>query len=140
MILRATATETGGELLEMGSVYARPFPSRPPAHHHRQKRFEALCGAPRAARRRRGAGALRAGEVLAVPPGTPHEMWAESGRTRVSWRTYPAPKTEAFFEILWGLARDGRTTGRGVPNLPQMAVIARGYSDESRLAKPPYPV
>ncbi len=52
----------------------------------------------------------------------------------MSWRTYPALKTEVFFEILWGLARDGRTDERGVPSLPQMAVITREYSNEFRLA------
>ena len=58
----------------------------------------------------------------------------------MSWRTYPALETEAFFEVLWGLARDGKTNRHGVPGPLRMAVIARRYADEFRLANPPYPV
>lgn len=61
-------------------------------------------------------------------------------RTRVNWRTYPALETEEFFRVLWGLALDGKTDRRGAPNLLQMAVIAREYRDEFRLAQPPYAV
>lgn len=49
-------------------------------------------------------------------------------------------KTEAFFEIVWGLAKDGKTNEKGVPNLLQVALIAREYADEFRLASPPWPV
>ena len=141
LVFRATARETGGELLEVESVYTKPSPSRPPDHYHphQEEHFEVLSGALRV----RVGGEereLRRGDVLVVPPATPHEMWAERGGTRVSWRTYPALKTEAFFEILWGLARDGKTDERGAPNLLRMAVIAREYANEFRLAKPPYPV
>ena len=141
LIFRATARETGGELLDVESVYTKPSPSRPPSHYHphQEERFEILSGALRV-RVGDKERELREGDVLVVPPGTPHEMWAESGGTRVSWRTYPALKTEAFFGILWGLACDGKTNARGAPNLPQMAVIAHEYSDEFRLARPPYPV
>ena len=67
-------------------------------------------------------------------------MWAEKAGTRVNWQTRPAMKTEEFFESIWGLARDGKTNEKGVPNLLQVAVIASEYADEIRLASPPWPV
>jgi uncharacterized protein YbjT (DUF2867 family) len=74
-----------------------------------------------------------------------HELLLGAGRfldrlpggTRVNWRTRPAMKTEEFFETIWSLARDGKTNEMGVPNLLQVAVIAREYAGEVRLASPP---
>ena len=34
IIFRKTTADTGGELLEVESVYTRASPSRPPAHYH----------------------------------------------------------------------------------------------------------
>ena len=67
-------------------------------------------------------------------------MWSEEAGTRVNWQTRPALKTEAFFETLWGLARDGKTNDKGVPNVLQAAVIAREYEQEYRLISPPQAV
>jgi len=66
-------------------------------------------------------------------------MWAESAGVRVNWQTRPALRTEAFFETVFGFARDGKTNETGIPNLLQAAVIVRSYADEFRLAKPPWP-
>jgi hypothetical protein len=44
------------------------------------------------------------------------------------------------FETIWGLAKDGKTNEGGVPNLLQVAVIAREHADEYRLVRPPWPV
>jgi hypothetical protein len=41
---------------------------------------------------------------------------------RVDRQTRPAGKTEAFFELVWGLARDGKVNQNGRPNLLQSAV------------------
>ena len=141
IVFRKTADETGGELLEVEAVYTKPTPSRPPVHYHprQRERFEVLSGRLEVlvdGERR----TLVEGEVLTVQPGTPHSMWAEETGVRVNWQTRPAMKTGAFFETLWGLARDGETSERGTPNLLQMAAIAREYADEFRLASPPWPV
>lgn len=141
IVFRKTAGETGGDLLEVEAVYTKPTPSRPPLHYHprQSERFEVLSGTLEVlvdGKRR----ALAEGEVLTVPPGTPHAMWSEESGTRVTWQTRPAMKTEAFFETLWGLARDGETNAKGAPNLLRMAVIAREFADEFRLASPPWPV
>lgn len=138
LILRKTARDTGGELLELESVYTKASPSRPPPHYHprQEERFEVLSsevhtqisGEERT---------FREGDVFVIPPRTPHTMWAEEAGVRVNWQTRPALKTEAFFETLWGLARDGKVNDRGVPNLLRAALIAREYREEYRLVSPP---
>jgi hypothetical protein len=42
-----------------------------------------------------------------------------------------------FFETFFGLAKDGKTNSKGLPNLLSMAVILREYRDEVQLARPP---
>src|SRR5215216_7625962 len=141
IIFRKTADDTGGELLEVESVYTKPTPSRPPAHYHphQEERFEVLSGRlnvlVEGEQRSYGEG-----EDFVVPPGVSHEMWTDEAGTRVNWQTRPAMKTEAFFETVWGLARAGKTNEKGVPNLLQVAVLFREYEDEYRLSKPPWPV
>ena len=57
----------------------------------------------------RGAQIGGRGDTLEVPAGTPHTMWnAGPGRARAVWQTRPALKTEAFFEMVWGLAQGER--------------------------------
>ena len=141
IVFRRTAAETGGDLLEVEAVYTKPTPSRPPVHYHpyQRERFEVLSGRLEVmvdGKER----TLGEGEVLTVPPGTPHAMWSEETGTRVNWQTRPAMKTGSFFETLWSLAGDGETDESGAPNLLQMAVIAREFADEFRLARPPWPV
>lgn len=138
LIFRKTARDTGGESVEVESVYTKPSPSRPPPHYHphQEERFEILSGEvhTRIGSEERTFGE---GEVFTIPPRTPHTMWAEEAGVRVNWQTRPALKTEAFFETLWGLARDGRVNDRGVPNLLRAALIAREYREEYRLLSPP---
>ncbi len=141
LIFRKTARDTAGDLLEVESVYTKPTPHRPPAHFHplQSERFEVISG--RLGVHLNGEErTLEEGEVLIIPPGTPHEMWAEEAGARVDWQTSPALNTEAFFETLWGLAKDGKTNEKGVPNLLRVAMFAREYEDEFRLANPPWVV
>jgi quercetin dioxygenase-like cupin family protein len=141
IIFRQTSGDTNGALLEVESVYTKPTPSRPPNHYHpgQEERFEILAGELRALIGGEGK-TLREGEILLIPPGTPHTMWAEAEGVRVNWQTQPALETETFFETISGLSRDAKTGEKGTPNLLQAAVIAQAYSDEFRLASPPWPV
>ena len=59
---------------------------------------------------------IGAGDTLDVPAGTPHAMWNPGpGRARAVWQTRPALKTEAFFEMVWGLAQAARS-GEEMPD------------------------
>jgi quercetin dioxygenase-like cupin family protein len=141
IIFRRTSGDTNGELLEVESVYTKPSPSRPPAHYHpaQEEIFRVLAGELHAAIEGRER-ILKGGETLVVSEGTRHEMWAEEAGVRVNWQTRPALRTEDFFETLFGLASEGKTNEKGVPNPLQAAVIARKYADVFRLASPPWPV
>jgi quercetin dioxygenase-like cupin family protein len=138
LIFRKTTGDTGGSLLEVESVYTKPSPSRPPTHYHprQEEIFEVLSGRINVAvvgKER----TLGEGETLTIPPGVPHEMWTTEAGVRLNWQTRPAMKTEAFFETVWSLARDGKTNNKGVPDLLRAALIAREYDDEFRLTSPP---
>jgi quercetin dioxygenase-like cupin family protein len=138
LIFHTTAGDTGGELLEVESIYTEPSPSRPPLHYHprQEERFDVLSGELHALIRGEER-QLKVGEILVIPRGIPHSMWAQEAGTHVIWQTRPALKTEAFFETIWGLAKDGKTNDKGVPNLLQAAVIAQHYAQEYLLVSPP---
>jgi quercetin dioxygenase-like cupin family protein len=96
-----TASETGGELLEMEATYAGTG-ALPPEHlHPRQaERFVVLEGTMRAI----VGGNERfydAGESFEVPAGTRHQMTAD-GPARMRWEVRPALRTAEFFERLYG--------------------------------------
>jgi mannose-6-phosphate isomerase-like protein (cupin superfamily) len=137
LVFLQTTEDTKGELLEVESTYAAGG-QQPPVHYHpaQEERFEVLAGTVEILLGD-GVRTLRQGEVLSVPAGSPHSIWSQTGG-RVNWQTRPAGKTEAFFELVWGLARDGKVNQNGRPNLLQSAVLARAYRKEWRLARPPY--
>lgn len=139
LVFLQTTADTGGELVEVESTY-QAGGQQPPVHYHpgQEERFEVLAGTVEILLGE-GTRTLREGEVLTIPAGTSHSLWSMTGG-RVNWQTRPAGKTEAFFELVWGLARDGQVDRRGRPNLLQSAVLARAYRQEWRLARPPYPV
>jgi quercetin dioxygenase-like cupin family protein len=138
LIFRRTTAETGGEILEVESVYP-PGSDEPIPHFHpnQTEEFEILAGQVGVridGEERR----LSPGERLTIAPGQVHTFWnaRDDEEARVVWRTIPALKTETFFETLWGLARDGRTNAKGAPGLQQFAVLAQEYDDEFRLPRP----
>ena len=104
-----TAADTGGEVLELESTWAWAG-RRTPEHVHpeMEERFEVLEGEARI----RVAGEerpVRTGEVVRVPPGTPHEAWnpaENTARLRLEFR--PALRWEEFVDRLFALAREDR--------------------------------
>lgn len=138
LVFRRTTAETQGALVEVEAFY-QPTSIAPPAHVHPQQeeRFTVLSGSIMvrlAGQEQR----YQAGETFCVPAGTAHEMWNESAaETRLLWQTLPALHTEAFFEVMWGLAQAGKTNQAGLPNLLQLAVIMRRYRHEFRAVRPP---
>src|SRR3954468_13474586 len=128
LIFKRTAADTGGELLEVESVWEQHGP-QPPAHLHpsQEEHFEVLEGTLQVeidgARR-----ALSEGDRIVVPAGTVHSMWNEGpGTARAAWVTHPALRTEQFFERAWGLAA-------GTVDERLGATLLEDFSDEFRLA------
>jgi len=78
------------------------------------------------------------GERLHVPAGTAHDWWnagEEEAHVRVEIR--PGARFEEMAINLFGLAQDGKTNSKGMPNLLQAAAFAREFSDVLYFTKPP---
>jgi hypothetical protein len=104
-------------------------------HPKQEERFE-VSGAPVSFRVAGKERLYQPGEVAVVPPGTPHVWWNPSDQeaaTLIQFR--PALDTETYFETFFGLAADGKAGKNGLPNLLQLAVLARAYRNE--MALPP---
>jgi quercetin dioxygenase-like cupin family protein len=80
----------------------------------------------------------KAGETVRVDPGTPHTFW-NAGETDARFRTEirPALQFESLIETMFGLANDGKTNRKGMPNPLRLAVIANAHFDVVRLPFPP---
>jgi quercetin dioxygenase-like cupin family protein len=131
----ATARDTDGELLRIEHVF-EPGGFVPAAHIHpkQEERLEVLSGSPRF-RIVESERAAEPGDVLTVPPGTPHTWWnAGNEETRMLVEFRPAFRTETLFETLYGLARDGKLNKRGAPNPLLAAVLVKEYADEVSVA------
>jgi quercetin dioxygenase-like cupin family protein len=138
VVWRRVARETNGELVE-GDLFARPggHPAAAHVHPNQKERFGVLAGSIKL-RVDDDETTLGAGEWAEVPVGRPHTWWNESHEdAHVLLQVSPALRTEMFFETFFGLAKDGKTNSKGLPNLLSMAVILREYRDEVRLARPP---
>lgn len=131
------AADTDGRLV-MGEMILPPGGSVAAEHVHpnQEERYEILAGELRVQvdGRERRAGP---GDRVVVPVGRPHVWWnagTEDARFRVE--VTPALRFETFIETLFGLASDGRTDGKGIPDPLQLAVLMRAYREEIRLARP----
>ncbi len=81
---------------------------------------------------------LQAGESVLVEPGTAHKFW-NAGDTPARFVTVvrPALQFEQLIETMYGLAADGKTNKKGMPNPLRLAVIAKEHFDDVRLPFPP---
>jgi len=106
-------------------------------HPYQTERFEVLSGTLGV----KAGGArqeLAAGDSVVIEPGTPHMFW-NAGDDTLCFRAEvrPALQFESLIETMFGLATDGKTNRKGMPNPLQLAVIARHHFDVVRLAGVP---
>jgi quercetin dioxygenase-like cupin family protein len=138
VIWRKVAAETDGQLLQ-GDLFARPGGYVAAAHVHpnQEERFEVLSGTLKL--RVDGVDRLLAtGDVAVIPAGMSHVWWnAGEEDAHVLGEFRPALRTEVFFETFFGLATDGKTNRKGLPNPVHLAVLMREYENELHLASPP---
>jgi mannose-6-phosphate isomerase-like protein (cupin superfamily) len=138
IVFRMTAQDTNGELLRYEAEFTpRGIATRMHVHPQQEERHEVLegtLGITIAGQESE----LHAGEAAVVPAGIPHRLW-KIGREPVSalFELRPALRWETLYETAIGLARDGKVNRRGEPRLLQLAVLAREYRNEVRLAWPP---
>lgn len=81
---------------------------------------------------------LRAGERLEIQPGVWHNWWNEADMTAiVRVEITPGERFVHMIETLFGLARQGHVSKRGMPHPLQLALFAIEFSDVIVFRKPP---
>ena len=131
---RATASDTDGELLafdlELTPDGAVPGPH---VHPHQEERFEIVAGKMSFLKGARSVTA-RAGDTVAVPPGTIHRFKNVGGtKAHVRVEVRPALNMEVLLETAVALARKGRTNGRGMPHPLDLALFMRAFEAEVKV-------
>ena len=138
VVVRVGTEDSGGERL-VAEVYVRPGGAVVGEHVHPtiEEWFEVVEG--RIGFRIDGRESVAvAGERLYVPPGTAHDWWnAGDGEARVVVEVRPAARFEEAISNTFGLARDGKTNAKGMPNLLQVSLFAREFEDVLYFTKPP---
>jgi quercetin dioxygenase-like cupin family protein len=78
------------------------------------------------------------GESVTVPAGSAHKFW-NAGDTEAVFvcEVRPALGFERLIETMFGLAADGKTNKKGMPNPLRLAVIANSHFEDVRLPFPP---
>ncbi len=141
LLFRTTSRQTGGEAVVV-ETFVQPHGFVAAAHVHpaQEERFEVIAGRVgfRVGRREQVAGP---GERLVVPAGTAHRFWnAGDEVAHFVCEIRPALGFESLIETMFGLAADGKTNRKGMPNPFRLAVIARAHFDTVRLPFPPVPL
>jgi len=138
VVVRVGTEDSGGNLLAVDG-YVKPGGAVTGEHVHPaiDERFTVLCG--RVGFRIDGRESIaEPGERLHVPAGTAHDWWNagdEEAHVRVEIR--PGARFEEMALNLFGLAQDGKTNSRGMPNLLQAAIFVREFSDVLYFTRPP---
>jgi mannose-6-phosphate isomerase-like protein (cupin superfamily) len=133
-----TATETNGERVVIDvTVDPDGFVAAAHVHPYQSERFEIVAGEAEFTLGKEIVTA-RPGDVVMVEPGTLHHFRnAGQGELRFITEVRPALSFETFLETMYGLAADGKTNRKGLPNPLRLAVIMREHFDLVRLAFPP---
>jgi quercetin dioxygenase-like cupin family protein len=138
LVFRKTSRETNGEAVVL-ETFVKPngFVAAAHVHPHQEERFQVLRGTVgfRLGRKKIVAGP---GQRVTVPAGTAHKFWnAGDDEAHFVCEVRPALQFEQLIETMFGLAADGKTNRKGLPNPLRLAVIARHHFDDVRLPFPP---
>jgi quercetin dioxygenase-like cupin family protein len=138
LVFRKTSRETNGEAVVL-ETYVQPngFVAAAHVHPQQEERFQVLRGTVgfRLGRKKIVAGP---GQRITVPAGTPHKFWnAGQEEAHFVCEVRPALQFEQLIETMFGLAADGMTNRKGMPNPLRLAVIAHNHFDDVRLPFPP---
>lgn len=137
-VARVGTEESDGELLEV-DLYVRPGGAVVGEHVH--PAIEEAFTVTRGQVGFRIAGDESIAELnnrLVVPPGVAHDWWnAGEEEAHVIVEIRPGLRFEEMAKNLHGLAQDGKTNAKGMPNLLQGAILAREFEDVMYFTKPP---
>jgi mannose-6-phosphate isomerase-like protein (cupin superfamily) len=84
------------------------------------------------------------GKTIGIPAGVRHGFWNAGiyeAKLTIDMRPanrFVAYKFEAFMRNMIGLAQDGKTDAKGMPNLLQRALMATEFADAIRYSSPPW--
>jgi|CXWK01.1.fsa_nt_gi quercetin dioxygenase-like cupin family protein len=135
---RIGTEDTGGKLL-VSDLRVRPGGAVLGAHLHPtiDERFTVVSG--KIGYMLDGkTGVLEAGQSADLPKGVPHDWWnAGDEEARVIVEIRPAARFEEMVITLFGLAAEGKTNKKGVPNPLQLAVISQEFADTIQFMSPP---
>ena len=137
-MVREGSRDTRGERL-VGDLYIRPGGAVAGKHVHSYitERFEVLAGTVRFHVDGREEVAAP-GRQVEVPPGVVHDWWnVGDDEAHVLVDIRPAERFELMIQNLYGLANDGKSNARGVPNLLPLALFAREFGREGEFIRPP---
>jgi mannose-6-phosphate isomerase-like protein (cupin superfamily) len=77
-------------------------------------------------------------KTIEIPPGVPHQFWnAGIVEAKLIMDIRPANRFEAFTRNMIGLAQDGKTDPKGMPNLLQRSLLAKEFGDVTQFLSPP---
>ena len=133
-----TSAETDGELVVIDAAVAPGgFVAAEHLHPYQSERFEILSGDVEFKLGKEVVTA-RPGDVVMVESGTPHQF-RNLGNEEIRFRTEvrPALSFETFLQTMFGLASEGKTNKKGMPNPFRLAVIMDEHFDLVRLPFPP---
>jgi len=137
-VIRIGTGETDGERLVV-DLYVRPGGRVAAEHYHPviRERFTAVHG--------RIGISVNGKRSIAVPgvaieaaPGEVHDWWnAGDDEALVIVEIQPAARFEAAIRNMFGLAQDGKTDAKGMPNPLQLALFVKEFDDVIRFKRPP---
>jgi quercetin dioxygenase-like cupin family protein len=119
-----TSAETDGELVLIDTTVARGgFVAAEHLHPYQCERFEIVCGEVEF-KLGKEISVAKPGDVLMVEPSVPHRF-RNVGEEEIRFLTEvrPALSFETFLQTMFGLASDGKTNEKGLPNPLRLAVI-----------------
>jgi quercetin dioxygenase-like cupin family protein len=141
VVVRVGTEDSGGRML-VADAYVRPGGAVTGEHVHPtiEEYFTVVRG--RVGFRLDGRETVaRPGERLHVPAGTAHDWWnAGDEEALITVEITPGARFEEMVVNLFGLARDGKTNAKGMPNLLQGALFAQEFEDVLYFTKPPQAV
>jgi quercetin dioxygenase-like cupin family protein len=133
-----TSAETNGELVVIDTAVAPGgFVAAEHLHPYQSERFEILSGEVEF-KLAKEVFTARPGDVVIVESGTSHQF-RNLGNEEIRFRTEvrPALSFETFLQTMFGLASEGKTNQKGMPNPFRLAVIMNEHFDLVRLPFPP---
>src|SRR5262249_11986808 len=134
LVFHVTSAETNGERVVFETI-VQPGGFVAAAHIHpfQTEHFEVLAGTL-GMRRGKEAVELKPGGSGGAEPGTAHKFWnAGDDEVRFVCTVTPALQFERLIATMYGLAAEGKTNKKGMPNPVRLAVIANHHFDDVRL-------